>query len=99
MIKGTVPKNWRLKPPPRYGAESSSLMSHTQNRLIQVIRPRAAKTTLSDAFGTATCANRAKKKSLERKLRPGSVCGKGGQFGSPLTIAQQKGRGRVWGEP
>ena len=37
MIKGTVPKGWHLKPPPRYGAESS-LMSHTQNRLIQVIR-------------------------------------------------------------
>ena len=25
---------------------------------------------------------RAKKKGLERKLRPGSVCGEGGQFGS-----------------
>ena len=38
MIKGVVPKGWHLKPPPRYGAESSSLMPHTQNRLIQVIR-------------------------------------------------------------
>ena len=41
IIKGTVPKSWHLKPPPRYGAESSSLMPHTQNQLIQVIRPCA----------------------------------------------------------
>jgi len=38
MIKGAVPKGWHLKPPPRYGAEPLSLMPHTQNRLIQVIR-------------------------------------------------------------
>ena len=38
MIKSAVPKGWHLKPPPRYGAEPSSLMPHTQNLLIQVIR-------------------------------------------------------------
>ena len=53
MIKGAVPKGWHLKPPPRYGAESANTSYSPVH---------TAKTTLSDAFGVATCTNPRKEK-------------------------------------
>ena len=53
MIKGAVPKGWHLKPPPRYGAESTNTSYSPVH---------TAKTTLSGAFGVATCINPHKEK-------------------------------------
>ena len=53
MIKGAVPKGWHLKPPPRYGAESANTSYSPVH---------TAKTTLSHAFGVATCINPHKEK-------------------------------------
>ena len=73
MIKGAVPKGWHLKPPPRYGAESSSLMPHTQNRLIQVFARARCKNHPPRCFWDSNLRKPPKKKGLERELRPGSV--------------------------
>lgn len=62
MIKGAVPKGWHLKPPPRYGAESSTLMPHTESANTSYSPVHTAKATLSHAFGVATCINPHKEK-------------------------------------
>ena len=62
MIKCAVPKGWHLKPPPRYGAESSTLMPHTESANTSYSPVHTAKATLSHAFGVATCINPHKEK-------------------------------------
>ena len=52
-----------LNLPPRHGAESSTLMPHTESANTSYSPVHTAKTTLSGAFGTTTCANRQRKRA------------------------------------
>ena len=97
MKKGTVPKGWHLKPPPRYGAEPSSLMPHTQNRLIQVIRQCALQKPPSQMLlGQRHVQTRTKKEPGTRIASRLSLWLRRSIW-IVIGIVPPKGRGRLWG--
>ena len=91
MIKGAVPKGWHLKPPPRYGVESSSLIPHTQNRLIQVIYQCSLQKPPSQMLLGQQPTQR--KRAWNANCVQTQSGGKGGHFRSAFAASRQKGGG------
>ena len=88
MIKGAVPKGWHLKPPPRYGAESANTSYSPVH---------TAKTTLSHAFGVATCINPHKEKEPGTQIASRLSLWLRRSVWIVIGIVPPKGRGRLCG--